>query len=181
MFIAFTLSCKKDGHVASNTPVGEQVDTVTTQVQELEDPTVLKVVEGDDLAAILADIPEGIKSLKLSEGTFKGPFTMVEGIDVKGSGSKTVLTVDEGRVLEQKSDFDIVTTWSDLSITGGTMSSVNGAGVNEYDIVCRKIAFNDRIKASSDVLFFVFHYDTDAEIHILCPLRCYCIISLQIV
>ena len=128
LFITFTLSCKKDGHVASNTPVGEQVDTVTTQVQELEDPTVLKVVEGDDLAAILADIPEGIKSLKLSEGTFKGPFTMVEGIDVKGSGSKSVLTVDEGRVLEQKSDFDIVTTWSDLSITGGTMSSDNGAG-----------------------------------------------------
>ena len=47
--------------------------------EEQDDPTVLKVQEGEDLSAILADIPEGIKTLFLTEGTFTGPFKMIEG------------------------------------------------------------------------------------------------------
>lgn len=96
--------------------------------EEQDDPTVLKVQEGEDLSAILADIPEGIKTLFLNEGTFTGPFKMIEGIDVKGSGDKTILTVGTGRVLIQETDFDEVTTWKDLTITGGQLNGENGAG-----------------------------------------------------
>ena len=74
------------------------------------------------------DIPEGIKTLFLTEGTFTGPFKMIEGIDVKGSGDKTILTVGTGRVLIQETDFDEVTTWKDLTITGGQLNGENGAG-----------------------------------------------------
>jgi lysophospholipase L1-like esterase len=128
LFVAIALvlfaGCKKDPVVP-----GPSDPNGNTEKPEPDDPTVLQVKDGDDLAAILSEVPEGIKSLFLAEGTFVGPFTMVEGINVKGSGPNTVLTVEQGRVLEQIADFSVATTWSNLTITGGRLSSANGAGV----------------------------------------------------
>lgn len=125
--LTFCVSCKDLPPAENPEHLGDKPE----QPEEPEipdDPTVLKVKEGDDLAAILADLPEGIRSVSVAEGTFKGPFRMVEGIDVQGSGDKTVLTVETGRVLIQEKDFGVATTWKDLTLTGGKLSGENGAG-----------------------------------------------------
>lgn len=102
----------------------EKVDT-----KEPSDPSVLRVRAGENLAEVLASLPSGIRSVHVDEGVFTGPFTMVRGIDVVGSGKGTVLTVESGRVISQDADFDTLTTWSNLSVRGGRLDSDNGAGV----------------------------------------------------
>ena len=128
--LSMSVSCHRSPVPAEEQPGGQEPSFPEEPAgpEEPEDPTVLKVEEGDDLAAILAAVPEGIKTLSLGEGTFTGPFKMVEGIDVRGAGDKTILTVTSGRVLTQETDFETLTTWKNLTLTDGRLNGENGAG-----------------------------------------------------
>ena len=138
--LSMSVSCHHSPVPAEEQPGGQEPSYPEEPAgpEEPEDPTVLKVEEGDDLAAILAAVPEGIKALSLGEGTFTGPFKMVEGIDVRGAGDKTILTVTSGRVLTQETDFETLTTWKNLTLTDGRLNGENGAGAFLRKTVCWK-------------------------------------------
>ena len=53
-----------------------------------DDPAVLFVHEGEDLASILESLPEEVKEVRIGAGTFKGNFVMKEGVSVSGSWNR---------------------------------------------------------------------------------------------
>lgn len=105
-----------------------------------DDPAVLFVHEGEDLASILESLPEEVKEVRIGAGTFKGNFVMKEGVSVSGSwnrdftDSKGITTIldacGKGIVLTQKEPFTETAVWKNLRLTGGyvTTADTHGAG-----------------------------------------------------
>ena len=50
-----------------------------------DNPAILFVHEGEDLAEILAALPDEVHEVRIGAGTFKGNFVMKEGVIVSGS------------------------------------------------------------------------------------------------
>lgn len=102
---------------------------------------------GSLLSAALSSASSDIDDIYVGKGTFRGGFTMVDGVNVTGnwnddfsscsdydpfSGASVPETVLDGggqnRVLAQNSAFSEKTTWKNVKIVDGYVSSGNGAG-----------------------------------------------------
>lgn len=112
-----------------------------------DDPAVLFVHEGEDLAAILADLPEEVREVRIGAGTFKGNFVMKEGVNVSGSWNKNFTeTIDyqplkstdgittildasgSGAVLTQGTAFTAETVWKNISFRSGWVTTADTHG-----------------------------------------------------
>lgn len=87
--------------------------------------TPANAYNGTNLQLLMNDLglnPVGESvNVRLTAGTYNGGFTMVEGVNVIGSGiGKTIMDGQENaRVLFQPADFSRETVWSDLTIQNG--------------------------------------------------------------
>ncbi len=103
---------------------------------------MITVKAGDDLQAAINAANAG-DVVYVQAGTYKGNFTMKEGVQVSGGWNETfteqtdyatVLDADaNGRVLNQPADFTVLTVWENLTIQNGSLSAAlsdnGGSGV----------------------------------------------------
>ena len=112
-----------------------------------DNPAILFVHEGEDLAEILAALPEEVHEVRIGAGTFKGNFVMKEGVIVSGSwnndftqtidyqplqsteGLTTILDASgDGAVLTQEDVFTTETVWKNLSLRNGWVTTADTHG-----------------------------------------------------
>lgn len=96
---------------------------------------VITVAVGSDLQAAINGANSG-DQVKVQAGTFTGNFTMKEGVQVSGGWNETftsqtdyatVLDANaDGRVLNQPSDFSILTIWRNFTIQNGNLKAIDG-------------------------------------------------------
>lgn len=100
------------------------------------------VKAGDDLQAVVSAAQPG-STVYVQAGTYKGNFTMKEGVNVSGGWNETfteqtdyatILDADaNGRVLNQPAAFTALTIWENLTIQNGSLSAAlsdnGGSGV----------------------------------------------------
>ena len=119
-----------------------------------DNPAILFVHEGEDLAEILAALPEEVHEVRIGAGTFKGNFVMKEGVIVSGSwnndftqtidyqplqsteGLTTILDASgDGAVLTQEDVFTTETVWKNLSLRNGWVTTADTLAVGYMTMV----------------------------------------------
>jgi hypothetical protein len=147
IMVGLTLSCDKtkkdngEGNGGGKEQEEEEKPVVS------DDPTILFVHNGEDLASILENLPDEVREVRIGEGTFTGNFKMKEGVSVSGSWNRTftetiqydpLVSTDgittildgggKGAVLTQVSAFETETVWKNISLRNGWVTTADTHG-----------------------------------------------------